>query len=135
MTTNEVKPIIKPRNPIHAEARWINGFPNIVAILAPNFARKARAVKSRKKTMEKPREMAMKAGVVAVGDVKKYDVFPGRKERSYVGFNTGSVQARGKSFFDLAQEPKTPKSTVGPSTLPDCAWVNSKDGLTDNKET
>jgi len=85
--------------------------------------------------MENARETAMNAGVVEVGADNKLGAFPGRTERSYVGFKTGSVQVMGASFFDLAQEPKAPKNTDGPSTSPFWVGVNSREGRTDSKET
>lgn len=59
-------PIKNPKTPNHATPRWNTGLSRIVPIL-PNFDRKDRRVKRITNTKLNAREMAMKAGVAAVG--------------------------------------------------------------------
>jgi len=82
MIKNEERPIMKPNRPIQADARWTIGLSSIADNLAPSLARKAIMLKRMKKMNEKPRETAMKPGVVAVGADNQRDTSLGSAERS-----------------------------------------------------
>jgi hypothetical protein len=76
---------MKPKIPIQADTRWTIGLSSVAPNLAPSLARKAIKLKRTKKMVENPSEMAMKAGVVAVGADNQRDVSPGSTERSEGG--------------------------------------------------
>src|SRR5579872_2971868 len=75
-------PIMKPKMPIQAQTRWTMGLSSAAPSLGPSFARKAIKLKRMKKTMEKPRAIPIKAGVVAVGADNQRETSTGRTERS-----------------------------------------------------
>ena len=76
---------MKPKIPIQAHTLWTMGLSSAAPNLPPNLARKAIREKRMKKMVENPREMAMKAGVVAVGADNQRDASLGRTERSERG--------------------------------------------------
>lgn len=76
---------MKPKMPIQAHTRCTMGLSSAAPNPAPSLARKAIREKSIKKTVENPREMAMKAGVVAVGADNQRDASLGSTERSERG--------------------------------------------------
>jgi len=132
---NDVNPIMNPRNPTHAVTFCINGLSSMSEIFPPSLLRKAVKVKSKKNMIENDTEMAMKTGVVDVGAERRFGAFFGRTERLYVGFKLGEVQINGAWLFDRENEPRTPKRTVGPSTVPVLLVVKTRDGLTASSDT
>ena len=73
---------MNPSNPIQADVRWTIGRSRAADNLAPSFVRREMKVKRIKKTTEKPSDIAMKAGVVAVGAVKRSGALLGSADRS-----------------------------------------------------
>jgi len=73
---------MKLKMPIQAHTLWTIGLSSAGPNLPPSFARKAIREKRMKKMVENPREIAMKAGVIAVGADNQRDTSLGRTERS-----------------------------------------------------
>lgn len=73
--------MIKPMKPIQAVARWICGRSKSAPAL-PRNARCAVKVNMKRKITVRPREMAMKTGVVAVGASSKSGALDGSTDRS-----------------------------------------------------
>jgi len=83
MTRKAVNPIIKPNNPTHVEMRWTPGLSKAVDNFGPSLWRREIRVKRRKKMIERPIEVAINAGVVAVGALRRLGALLGRLDRSY----------------------------------------------------
>jgi len=62
---------MKPRSPIHADARSREGRSRAADKRAPSFPRSDMEANKKKKTTEKPSETAINDGVVAVGAVRR----------------------------------------------------------------
>lgn len=80
-------PIVKPKIPIQAQARWTMGLSRLAPNL-PSLPRKAIRLNRTKKMIENPKEMPMNAGVVAVGADNQRDASLGSTERSKWGMRS-----------------------------------------------
>lgn len=81
MTRKMHKPIIKPNSPIHADTRCIIGFSKAAPIF-PSLCRREIMVNIMKKSKVNTRDRARKAGVAAVGAVRRAGALPAITERS-----------------------------------------------------
>jgi len=130
-------PIMKAMRPNQADARCTFGRPKTEPSLSPSLSWNAMNVKRKKKTTEKPREIATKAGVAVVGDDRISGDPLGRAARLKIGDRDAAVQFNVVASLGREHEPRAPMKTLGPSTLED--WVpfrvKAVDGVTDKSET
>jgi hypothetical protein len=76
-------PIMKPKNPIHAERRWSKGLLSTPLNPSPICSRNEMRVNVMQNSMENDRATAIKAAAVAAGaDSTRFGALSGRADRS-----------------------------------------------------